>query len=47
MTIHEFTKQMAKKEAKIKQVNIAQLKEVLKVTNELVEGELYKLIKKL
>jgi hypothetical protein len=38
---------VAKNEALKKQVNIAQIKEILKVINAIVGGELYKLIRKL
>ncbi len=45
MTINQFAVKVSKKEGKIKQVNIAQIKEVLKVVNCLVGGELYKMIR--
>jgi len=45
LTIHKFACLVAKKEGKKKQVNIAQIKEILKVVNDLVDGELYNLIK--
>jgi len=44
-TIHKFAVKVSKLEGKKKQVNIAQIKEILKVTNELLNGELYTLIK--
>lgn len=47
MTINDFAKEVAKKEGKKKQENIAQIKEQLKVTNELLCGSLYKLIRAL
>lgn len=46
MTVHEFTRLVAKLEKGKKEVNIAQIKEVLKVANQLLDGELYKLIRK-
>ena len=45
LTIHKFACLVAKKEGKKKQVNIAQIKEILKVVNGLLGGELYNLIK--
>jgi hypothetical protein len=47
MTIHEFSLRVAKNEALKKQVNIAQIKEILKVINALMGGELYKSIRKI
>lgn len=48
MTINEFAKIVAKGEGKLKQVNIAQIKEVLRVVNMLLGGnELYKMIRKI
>lgn len=46
MTIHEFSKLVARDETGKKQVSIAQIKEILKVTNRLLGGELYKIIKR-
>ena len=46
MNINEFAKEITKIEGKKVEVNIAQIKEVLKVTNSLTDGELYKIIKK-
>lgn len=46
MTISKFAQQVAKDEGKLKQVNIAQIKELLKVINTLTSGELYKIIRK-
>ena len=46
MTIHEFSKKVAKNEALKKQVNIAQIKEILKVVNRLLAGILYSEIRK-
>ena len=43
MTIHELSKMVAKAEALKKQVNIGQIKEILKVLNKIFDGELYKL----
>jgi hypothetical protein len=47
MTINEFARQVAKGEGKKKQENIAQIKEQLKVVNQLLGGSLYKLIRAL
>jgi len=41
MNINQFAVQVCEKEGKKQQVNIAQVKEVLKVTNNLLDGELY------
>jgi len=46
MNINDFANMVAAKEGKKKQVNIAQIKEVLKVVNRLLGGGLYKLIRK-
>lgn len=45
MTIHEFSKLIAKKEGIKKQVNIAQIKEILNVINHETKGGLYTAIK--
>lgn len=47
MRVDRFSEVVTKKEALKKQITIAQVKEVLRVANELLEGELYKLIRKL
>jgi len=46
MKINDFAKEVSVDEGGKKEMNIAQIKEVLKVTNTLLDGELYKLIKK-
>lgn len=45
MTINKFAMLVAKKEGKKKQVNIAQIKELLSTINKLTDGILYDLIK--
>ena len=45
MKITKFAVSVTKLEGKKKQVNIAQVKEILKVTNKLLTGKLYKLIR--
>lgn len=45
MTITKFSEQVAKCEGLKKQVNIAQIKEILRVINKLTCGRFYKLIK--
>ena len=45
LTIHQFAVLVSKKEKGKKEVNIAQIKEILKVINNLLGGELYKMIK--
>jgi hypothetical protein len=46
MKITDFAGMIAKKEGKKVQVNIAQIKEVLKVSNDLLSGTFYVLIRK-
>ena len=45
MKIDDFAKRVAMEEGKKKEVNIAQIKEILKIVNDLLWGELYNLIK--
>ena len=45
MNINEFCIEISKKEGKKKQVDIAQISEVIKVANDLLDGKLYELIK--
>lgn len=45
MKITVFAKKVAKREVGKKQVNIAQIMEILKVVNTLTEGSLYKVIR--
>jgi hypothetical protein len=47
MKITDFAVEVTKIEGKKKQVNIAQIKEILKVINILTDGEFYKSIRKL
>lgn len=47
MTINQFAVEVSKSEGKVKQLSIAQIKEVLKVSNDITDGELYKLIRKI
>ena len=47
MNINDFAVKVAKKEGGKKSVNIAQIKEILKVVNVLLKGEFYKLIRKI
>ena len=46
MKINDFAKEVSEDEGKKKETDIAQIKEVLKVADTLLGGELYKLIKK-
>ena len=46
MRVDKFSVSVSYWEGKKVQVNIAQIKEVLKVVNKLLDGELYKLIRK-
>lgn len=43
--VNDFAVEISKKEGKKKQVSIANIKEVLKISNELLDGYFYKLIK--
>jgi hypothetical protein len=45
MKISDFAREVTKLEGKKKQVNIAQIKEILKVINELTKGEFYKMVR--
>lgn len=47
MTISKFSQLVARNEALKKQVNIAQIKEILKVINKITEGVFYKIIRAL
>ena len=47
MKITDFAKKITQYEGMKKQVNIAQILEVLKVLNKLLDGDLYKLIRKI
>lgn len=46
MTVNDFAVLVCKHEGKKKEVNIAQIKEILKIVNKLLGGQLYKLIRK-
>jgi len=46
MKILDFTLEVAKKEGKKVGVNIAQIKEVIRVINDITKGELYGWIRK-
>lgn len=45
MDLNTFAVKVTEAEGKKEQVNIAQVKEILKVTNDLLGGKLYKLIR--
>jgi len=45
MTVNKFAQKVCTGEGKLKQVNIAQISEVLKVINKLTGGVLYLVIK--
>ena len=47
MKVSKFSERVTKIEGKKKQISIAQVKEALKVTNDLLAGGLYKLIRAL
>lgn len=47
MKITSFARMVCANEAKRRQVNIAQVLEILKVTNKITNGELYKIIRKI
>ena len=44
-TVSDFAEQVARHEGLKQQVNIAQIKEIMKVINRLLNGALYKLIR--
>ena len=46
MTLNEFAVKVTQDEGKKKEINIAQVKEILKVVNLLLGGKLYEMIKK-
>jgi len=46
MKITDFSVAVAMLEGKKKNLSVAQIKEVLKVTNKLLDGDLYKIIRK-
>lgn len=46
MTINDFAKELCELETGKEEVNIAQVKEILKLINMMLNEELYKLIKK-
>ena len=46
MNVHEFAVKVAEREGKKREVNIAQISEILKVINQLLKGALYKLIRR-
>jgi len=47
MTVNEFAVRVTKFEGQKKECSVAQVKEILRVVNMLVGGELYRLIKSL
>lgn len=47
MTVNQFAVEVSKQEGKKKQVNIGQIKELLRVINGITDGDLYRLIRKL
>jgi len=47
MKITDFAKEVAELEGKKVETNIAQIKEILKVANELSNGEFYRVIRKI
>ena len=47
MKITDFSEWVAEKEGLKKQVNISQIKEILRVVNKLLKGEMYKKIREI
>jgi hypothetical protein len=47
MKITKFSEEVAEREGKKKQISIAQIKEVLRIVNVLLDGELYKIVRKI
>ena len=46
MKITDLAKIVSEEEGKKKEVNIAQIKEVLRVVNDILDGEFYKLVRR-
>ena len=46
MTVNEFAKRVTLEEGGKKSLSIAQVKETLTLTNDLLDGELYRLVRK-
>jgi len=47
MNINDLAALIAKKEGKKKQVSIAQIKEILRVINDITDKEFYKMVRRL
>ena len=47
MNLNDYAKEITKREGLKKQISIAQIKEVLKIINKSLNGELYKLVRKI
>lgn len=47
MKVSDFAVEVSKIEGKKRQVNIAQIKEILRVINDLTHGDFYRMIKKM
>jgi len=45
--ITQFTNEVSKQEGKKREVNIAQIREVMRVANDLLDGQLYNLIRRI
>jgi len=45
MNMNNFAKWVCRKEGKKRQVNICQIKEILKIINDCLDGRLYEIIK--
>ena len=46
MKVSEFADKVTRIEGKRKSISVAQVKEVLKIVNELLDGKVYKLIRR-
>ena len=46
MNLNEFAKQLTLGEGKKESISVAQVKEVLKIANKILGGELYKLVRR-
>ena len=47
MKVTDFSEEVTKKEGLKKSISIAQIKEVLRIANQMLKGELYKLIRRI
>lgn len=46
MTINDFAVCVTRKEGKKKSISVAQVKEVIRIINQMLDGEVYRIIRK-